>query len=151
MTEKEKLLAYISYKGLSKRGFCDAVGLSPSFLDSGHSFGVDKLRVIKKVYPDLSLTWIVLDEGEMIENDDNQADTLSSFVEGNETTSLANQELIYSSMKRLAEIKNEISQRENREAEELHKMADGLLKELAGLSKQYTNLVNFIRRSFKLK
>lgn len=148
MTEKEKLLAYIAHKGLSKRGFCDSVGVSSSFLESGSSFGIDKLREIKKVYPDLSLTWMVMDVGEMIESDDN---ALTSFMADNDEISTGNQELIYNGVKRLSELKSEIDLNSDSDKSELYRMADEYLKELAGLSKQYTNLVHFIRKSFKIK
>lgn len=67
MSEKEKIKQYLESKGISKNKFYNTTGLSIGFLDSGNSLGVDKLKIIINSYPDLSLRWLVLDEGEMIE------------------------------------------------------------------------------------
>ncbi|MBL4709237.1 MAG: hypothetical protein JKY48_12450 [Flavobacteriales bacterium] len=40
--------------------------MSIGFLDSGKSFGLDKLKLIVDNYDDLSLDWLIFDEGEMI-------------------------------------------------------------------------------------
>lgn len=66
MTEKEKLKAYLRYKGLSKNKFYTATGFSVGFLDSGRSLGADKVKIIINKFPDLSLDWLIMDEGEMI-------------------------------------------------------------------------------------
>lgn len=66
MTEKEKIRQYLSFKGISKNAFYTKTGFSVGFLDSGKSLGVDKVRVIIDNYPDLSLRWLVFDEGDMI-------------------------------------------------------------------------------------
>ena len=65
MTEKEKIRKYLDYKGISKNKFYLATGLSMGFLDSGKSLGVDKLKIIISIYPDLSLDWLILDRGQM--------------------------------------------------------------------------------------
>ncbi len=69
MTDKEKLLQYIDYKGINKNQFYVKTGLSKKFLDSGKSLGVDKLRVIANNYTDLSLDWMVLNKGEMLKSE----------------------------------------------------------------------------------
>ena len=66
MKEKEKLRMYLDYKRVSKNAFCKEMGLSVGFLDSGDSFGADKIKTIIQRYPDLSLKWLVLDEGPML-------------------------------------------------------------------------------------
>lgn len=66
MTEKEKLKAYLQYKGISKNRFYTEPGFSVGFLDSGRSLGADKVRIIINKFPDLSLEWLIMDEGEMI-------------------------------------------------------------------------------------
>lgn len=72
MSEKEKIKQYLESQGISKNKFYITTGLSIGFLDSGNSLGVDKLKIIINSYPDLSLRWLVLDEGEMIEKDPNK-------------------------------------------------------------------------------
>lgn len=69
MTEKEKIKKYLEYQGISKNKFYQTTGFSVGFLDSGNSLGVDKVKTIINKYPDLSLRWLVLDEGEMIVSD----------------------------------------------------------------------------------
>lgn len=66
MTEKEKLKEYLRYKGISKNRFYTETGFSVGFLDSGRSLGADKVRIIINKFPDLSLDWLIMDEGEMI-------------------------------------------------------------------------------------
>ena len=66
MTEKEKIKMYLENQGISKNKFYQVTGLGIGFLDSGKSLGVDKLKIIINKYPNLSLRWIVMDEGEMI-------------------------------------------------------------------------------------
>lgn len=65
-TDKEKIQQYLEFKGLSKNSFYKKTGLSIGFLDSGKSYGLDKLKLIIDNYPDLSLDWLVYNEGEMI-------------------------------------------------------------------------------------
>lgn len=66
LSDKEKLQQYLEYKGFSKNSFYKKTGLSIGFLDSGKSFGLDKLKMIVDNYPDLSLNWMIFGEGEMI-------------------------------------------------------------------------------------
>lgn len=66
MTEKEKLKAFLQYKGISKNRFYTETGFSVGFLDSGRSLGADKVRVIINKFPELSLEWLIMDQGEMI-------------------------------------------------------------------------------------
>lgn len=70
MTDKEKIKQFLEYKGESKRRFYKKTSLSNSFLESGVSFGVDKLRIIANNYKDLSIEWLLFDEGEMVINRD---------------------------------------------------------------------------------
>lgn len=66
MTEKEKLKAYLKYKGISKNKFYTETGFSVGFLDSGRSLGADKVKIIINKFPDLSLEWLIMDQGDMI-------------------------------------------------------------------------------------
>lgn len=66
MTDKEKIQLYLEHKGFSKNSFYTKTGLSIGFLDSGKSFGLDKLKLITDNYPDLSLDWLIFGTGDMI-------------------------------------------------------------------------------------
>lgn len=59
MTDKQKILKYLKYKGISKNKFYIQTGLSVGFLDSGKSLGVDKLREILDIYHDLNPAWFL--------------------------------------------------------------------------------------------
>ena len=80
MTEKEKLKQYIDYKRISKNKFYSITGLSNGFLDSGSSLGTDKLKIIIEKFPDLSLPWLLLDEGDMIGKPSVSADNNSGVI-----------------------------------------------------------------------
>lgn len=66
MTEKEKLKAYLKEKGISKNKFYTITGFSIGFLDSGRSLGADKVKIIINKFPDLSLDWLIMDQGPML-------------------------------------------------------------------------------------
>lgn len=66
MGEKDKIKRYLECKGISKNKFYTQTGLSMGFLDSGKSLGADKVKIIINTYPDLSLDWLILDEGNML-------------------------------------------------------------------------------------
>ncbi len=68
MTHKEKIQKYLELKGYSKNSFYQKTGFSVGFLDSGKSFGVDNLKVIIDNYHDLSLEWLIFDQGDMIQS-----------------------------------------------------------------------------------
>jgi len=66
MNDKEKIVKYLKYKGLTKNFFCVQNGLSSGFLDSGTSLGVNKLRLISHNYQDLNIKWFFDDDEPMI-------------------------------------------------------------------------------------
>lgn len=68
MTTKEKLLEFIRYKHISKKRFYEITGFSNGFLDSGKYIGTDKLEIILNEFPDLSFKWLILGEGNMIKD-----------------------------------------------------------------------------------
>lgn len=69
MTAKEKIVEYLDSKGITKSDFYKKTGLSQGFLNSGRTIGVDKAKIIISNYPDLNLSWFVMDEGQMIVDD----------------------------------------------------------------------------------
>lgn len=69
MTTKERIIKYLKYKNISKREFYAKTGLSNGFLDSGKHLGTENLATIITHYPDLNIKWIVLDEGDMLNNE----------------------------------------------------------------------------------
>ncbi len=66
MTHKEKILKYLEYKKIKPSAFYRTCKFSNGFLDSGKSFGTDKLAIILVNYLDLNVKWLLFDEGEML-------------------------------------------------------------------------------------
>ena len=71
MTHKEKILQYLNYKNIKPTWFCRDCNFSNGFLDSGKSFWTDKLAIILDNYRDLSVKWLLFDEGDMLLSDTN--------------------------------------------------------------------------------
>lgn len=67
MNSKERLLSFIKYKGISKRKFYDACGLSNAFLDKVGNIGAGKLEQIISTYPELNGEWVITGKGEMLQ------------------------------------------------------------------------------------
>ncbi len=78
MSDKERIKQYLEYKGISKNKFYSQTGLSIGFLDSGSSLGVDKARIIINNFPDISLNWLIMGDGNMLRSD---ADTQITTAE----------------------------------------------------------------------
>jgi len=70
MTDKEKIIKYLDFKGFSKNSFYLKTGFSTGFLDKGSSLGVDKLRVIIDNYQDFNPLWLLTDNSRMLLSDE---------------------------------------------------------------------------------
>ena len=68
MTDKDKILKYLKYKGISKNKFYQKTGFAVGFLDSGNSLGVDKLKTVVDNYHDLNLKWFFDEDESMIKS-----------------------------------------------------------------------------------
>ena len=67
MGVKERLTEFIQFKNISKSKFERHCGLANGLVSSiGESIRPDTLDKVSKVYPDLSRSWLMLGEGEMI-------------------------------------------------------------------------------------
>ena len=73
LSDKEKILHYLDFKGINKSRFYSKTGLSNGFLDQGSSLGVDKLRKILDIYLDLNPEWFFNDHFDMILNEYTQS------------------------------------------------------------------------------
>ena len=69
MTDKEKIIYYLDFKGISKNKFYLKTGFSVGFLESGKSLGVDKLKIILDNYHDLNAEWFFKEDAEMLKHD----------------------------------------------------------------------------------
>jgi len=84
MTHKEKILVFAVNSGFNKTQFCKKCGLSNGYLDSKGSITTDKLALILENFRNLSINWLLFDEGEMLKKENGgiksgQNKTLSDF------------------------------------------------------------------------
>lgn len=64
---KERLIAYLEYKGINKSEFGRIIGVSNAFITSMRkSIQPDKVKAIKENFTDLNIDWLLYDEGEML-------------------------------------------------------------------------------------
>ncbi len=86
---KERLKAYLSYKKIGQAKFAQAAGLSRSFVNNiVNSIQPSTLERITKQFPDLSKSWLLTGEGEMlnaqpIEQHVENSDHISQFGDVN--------------------------------------------------------------------
>lgn len=66
-TVKQRLIAYLDYKGISKSEFGRRVGVSSAFVSSiRSSISKDTIQSITLKFPDLNRDWLLYGEGEML-------------------------------------------------------------------------------------
>ena len=66
-TVKERLIAFISYLGMSKNAFENACGLSTRYVSNiSASVSPDKLKQISLKFPELNVEWLLTGQGEML-------------------------------------------------------------------------------------
>lgn len=66
-TVKERLIAFISYLGMSKNAFEIACGLSTRYVSNiSASVSPDKLKQISLKFPELNVEWLLTGQGEML-------------------------------------------------------------------------------------
>ena len=66
-TVKQRLLDFIYHLRVTQKDFCDALGVSNSYVHSiRKSIAPDKLSKIRESYPDLNIEWLLTGKGEML-------------------------------------------------------------------------------------
>ena len=66
-TIKERLIAYLKYKGVNNSEFGRIIGVSNAYISSiRKSIQPDKTEKISTSFPDLNISWLMTGEGEMI-------------------------------------------------------------------------------------
>lgn len=67
---KDRLIEFLKYEGLNKSEFGRRIGVSSAFITSMRkSIQPDKIRAIKKQFPNLNTNWLLTGEGEMLKSD----------------------------------------------------------------------------------
>ena len=81
---KERLIEYLSYKGVSKATFGRSIGVSGAYVTSiRKSIDKDKLQSIALHYPDLNIEWLLYGEGSMLKEDSQQNVPIPKDLERN--------------------------------------------------------------------
>ena len=79
-TVKDRLIAYLSEKKLSKAEFGRRIGASSAFVTSMRkSMQPDKIERIAQEFPDLNIVWLQTGEGEMLKGSSERLDSSPCF------------------------------------------------------------------------
>lgn len=83
-TIKERLVAYLKYKGINKSEFGRIIGVSNAYISSiRKSIQPDKAEKIAASFPDLNISWLMTGEGEMLKG------SVSQNANGDNNTQIA--------------------------------------------------------------
>lgn len=83
-TIKERLTAYLKYKGINKSEFGRKVGVSNSYISAiRKSIQPDKTEKIAAAFPDLNVAWLLTGDGEMLK------DSVTNIAQGDNATNIA--------------------------------------------------------------
>lgn len=153
-TTKQRLEYYLSCKGLKKATFEQSVGAAQGFVNNiGKSIGGTYVEKISRIYPDLSIGWLLSGEGEMLKqvpsnvqigdgNTNQQGDnttttTTNNYSNGCERAGKVNEEI----MNRMLE---SLSEQSKKHLELLDKALsiDRDLEEIKGMIKQVLDRIN---------
>ncbi|WP_395765232.1 hypothetical protein [Elizabethkingia anophelis] len=75
MSVKERLRAYIKFKGVKINSFEKTIGASNAYVNNIRlSIAPEKLEQIAKNYPDLNIEWLLTGNGEMISMEGKELD-----------------------------------------------------------------------------
>lgn len=80
-TVKERLAAFIEFKGLSKNKFEQMCGLSRRYASNiSRSIQPDKIEKISLAFPDLNTGWLLTGEGEMLKDTGESPESQGVYV-----------------------------------------------------------------------
>lgn len=83
-TVKDRLIAYLKYKGVNKSEFGRSIGVSSAFISSMRkSLQPDKAEKIALEYPDLDMGWLLTGEGSMLRERQSGEQSNNSSASGN--------------------------------------------------------------------
>lgn len=79
-TQKERILQFIDYKGITKNKFYTETGIANGVLDKKSGLSMETVEKFYNVYPEINLKWLITGKGNMInriEQKDGSNSTLS--------------------------------------------------------------------------
>ena len=69
MNTKERLIIYLTEKGIAKTAFEGISGLSKGQMAKNQGFSADSLEKIANSLPELSMDWLITGKGEMLKSE----------------------------------------------------------------------------------
>lgn len=112
MTDKEKVKQYLKLKNIGRTQFSETTGFSSSFLDSGTSLGVDKLKIIVDNFPDFNIWALLKDEENLIAEPQSIKNTNSPNSQNNNISKVrGNVTISHNDISNLIELNKEINKR----------------------------------------
>lgn len=104
-TIKERLIAYLKYKGVNNSEFGRIIGVSNAYISSiRKSIQPDKVEKISSNFPDLNIDWLITGKGEMLRA------SISQTANGDHNTQVAGNANHVNSSSTLERDLDEISQ-----------------------------------------
>lgn len=89
MTTKERLVVFLKYLSMGQNAFEAQIGISNGYISNlKGSIGSEVLSKIKKVYPELSIDWLIDGEGEMIRPNVHQTNNYGDNINAGDNLSL---------------------------------------------------------------
>lgn len=112
MTDKEKVKQYLKLKNIGRTQFSETTGFSSSFLDSGTSLGVDKLKIIVDNFPDFNIWALLKDEENLISEPQSIKNTNSPNSQNNNISKVrGNVTISHNDISNLIELNKELNKR----------------------------------------
>lgn len=64
--QKERILQFLEYKGLSKNKFYIKTGISNGTLDKKTGISIDTIEKLYSIFPEINIEWLITGNGPMI-------------------------------------------------------------------------------------
>ena len=74
-TQKDRILQFIEYKGISKNKFYNETGISNGILDKKSGLSMDTIEKFYSTYPEINPEWLLTGEGEMLKTKNTKTET----------------------------------------------------------------------------
>ena len=69
--QKERILQFLDYKGISKNKFYQETGISNGTLDKSSGLSLETVEKFYTIYPEINPDWLITGKGDMIKSDKN--------------------------------------------------------------------------------
>lgn len=112
-TVKDRLVAYLNQKGIKQRTFEKSIGVSFGYVTSMRKgLGAEKIELVRQLYPDLNIEWLLTGDGGMLKSKQNRLNSLENPDQGDALMQLINNNTrLTESMQVLIETNRKLSDR----------------------------------------